>query len=241
MSHAPLEQHNREVFFAAASHQLNRLYDFVRHQLAYFESIGDLVPGELTAEDVVDDVMLGAYHEFLKQPDDRDIGKWLTELARERLRRKVKRLKSDRKRAVHIEEDVLETAPAEAVTSLGEEILDFYQPDDDLKLEDMFPDVDVSTPEVFVAAKEELLRCVNAALAGMPREWRRTLRQRYVSGLTAAELAAALDKSAPEIERILEYGRQHLRQRLIESGCSFIAAGQKARSDASLEGRKENG
>src|SRR5437763_3069499 len=176
MKSTPSEQQNREVFFSAAAQQLNRLYAFVRRQLAYFESVGDLVPGELTTEDVVDAVLLGAYHEFVKQPGDRDFGNWLTELVKEHLRREVKRLKSERNRAVRVEEDIPETPPVEAVTTLGEEILDFYQPDDDLKLEDIFPDVDVSTPEDFVAAKEELLRCVNASLAGMPSQWRRALR-----------------------------------------------------------------
>src|SRR4029453_15702590 len=106
---------------------------------------------------------------------------------------------------------------------------DFYQPDEDLKLKDIFPDVDVSTPEDFVAAKEELLRCVNAALAGMPNEWRRALRLRHAGGLTDEELAEALQKAAPEIERILEYARQHLRQSLIESGCTFIVKGSETR------------
>ena len=112
---------------------------------------------------------------------------------------------------------------------LGDEILDFYQPDEDLKLEDIFPDVDVSTPEDFVAAKEELLRCVNAALAGMPKEWRRAFCLRHAEGLTDEELAEALQKAAPEIERILEYARQHLRQSLIESGCTFIVKGSESR------------
>ena len=241
MNVAPSEQHNREVFFTSASQHLNRLYESVRHQLAYFESVGDLLPGELTPEDLVDTVLLSAYHEFVKEPAQRDIGNWLVERAKEQLRREVKRLKSERNRMVHIEEDIPETPPVEEVTTLGEEILDFYQPDEDLKLEDIFPEADVSTPEDFVAAKEELLRCVNASLAGMPTEWRRALRLRHGGGFTAAELAEALDKSEPEIERILEYGRQHLRQSLIESGCTFIVKGQEGRSATVARGRKKNG
>jgi RNA polymerase sigma factor (sigma-70 family) len=232
MNVAPSEQHNREVFFASASQHLNRLYESVRHQLAYFESVGDLLPGELTAEELVDTVLLSAYHEHVKEPAEPDIGSWLTERAKERLRREVKRLKSERNRTVHIEEDIPETPPIQEVSTLGEEILEFYQPDDDLKLEDIFPDVEISTPEELASAKEELLRCVNAALAGMPREWRRALRLRHAEGFTDAELAQALQKAEPEIERILEYARQHLRQRLIESGCTFIFKGSESGSKA---------
>ena len=217
-----------------AGQHLERLYEFVRHRLAYFESLGDLAPGELAAEDVVDAVLLRAYHEFVKEPAGREILSWLIELATERLRSEVKRLKSERNRKVRIEEDIPETPPIEEVSTLGDEILDFYQPDEDLKLEDIFPDVEISTPEEMTAAKEELLRCVNASLAAMPKEWRRALRLRHAEGFTDAELADALHKAEPEIERILEYARQHLRQSLIESGCTFIVKGRRSGSKEEL-------
>jgi len=50
---------------------------------------------------------------------------------------------------------------AGAVSTLGDEILDFYQPDELLTLEDVIPDLEVSTPE---QATEELRRCVRTAL-----------------------------------------------------------------------------
>ena len=235
----PLEQHTRETFFSSASQHLGDLYEFVRHQLAYFESVGDLLPGELTPDDVVDTVLLRAYREFVKEPAGREIRSWLIQLATSQLRSEIKRLKSDRGRTIHIEEDIPETPPAEQVSTLGDEVLEFYQPDEDLKLEDIFPDVEISTPEQMAAAKEELLRCVNAALAGMPREWRRALRLRHVEGLTSAALGEVLEKSEPEIERILEYARQHLRQSLIESGCTFIVK-DDANSSSSQGNRGRN-
>src|SRR4030095_12749268 len=91
----PLEQDNREIFFALASRQLKRLYQFVRHQLAYFESVGDLIPGELTPEEVVDAVLLRAYREFVKDPAERDIGSWLTELDTKQIQSAVKPFTSE--------------------------------------------------------------------------------------------------------------------------------------------------
>jgi RNA polymerase sigma factor (sigma-70 family) len=249
MNAAPSEQSNRESFFSQINRHLKELYRFVRHQLAYSESVGDLIPGELSPEEVVDEVLLRAYREFVKNPTQREMRAWLLQLARKQLAAAVKRSRAERNLTVHIEEDIPETPPTEEVSTLGEEILDFYQPDEDLKLEDIFPDVDVSTPEDFVAAKEELLRCVNAALAGMPNEWRRALRLRHAGGLTDEELAEALQKAAPEVERILDYARQHLRQSLIESGCTFIVKGSESRPSKTsgkqkisvARGRKENG
>jgi RNA polymerase sigma factor (sigma-70 family) len=219
----PSEQRDRENFFSSASEHLGPLYDFVRDRLDYFESTGDLTPGELAPEDVVDAVLLRAYHELIKKPAARELGDWLNDLAKEQLRRELKRIKSERKRTVHLEANIPLTAAQQEVTKLGEKIIDSYQPDGDLILEDIFPDVDISTPEDMAAAKEELLRCVNAALARMPRAWRRALHLRHGQGLTSEELAQALDKTEPEIERILDYARQHLRESLVESGCTFIA------------------
>jgi RNA polymerase sigma factor (sigma-70 family) len=241
MNSAPAEQRTREMFFSSVSEQLNRLYDFVRHQLAYLQSTGDLLPGELTLEDVIDSVLLRAYHEFVKSPGSRDVGNWLTELAKAQIEREVKRSKAERKRSVHIEENIPEAPPAEQVKTLGDEILDFYIPDEDLKLEDVFPEADVSPPEDFVAAKEELLQCINAALARMPNEWRRALRLRHAERLTLAKLGEVLEKDEPEVERILEYARQHLRQSLIESGCTFIVKGDLHESTAGGKDRVHNG
>ena len=99
--------------------------------------------------------------------------------------------------------------------------------------------MDISTPEDFVAAEEELVQCVNAALAAMPKEWRRALHLRHSGGLTLKELGEVLEKDEPEIERILEYARQHLRQSLIESGCTFIVKGTENRSGLRPKAKSE--
>jgi hypothetical protein len=128
MKTTPSEQHNRERFFSSASQQLDRLYEFVRHQLAYFESGGRPDAGRAHPGRRCRRSALRAFHEFVKEPAEREVGGWLIDLAKEQLRREVKRIKSERNRTVHIEEDIPETPPQEEVTTLGEEILEFYQP-----------------------------------------------------------------------------------------------------------------
>ena len=75
---------------------------------------------------------------------------------------------------------------------------------------------------------------MQAALAAMPREWRRLLILRHVLGMTVEQLARATGKAEPVIDRELEYARGHLRQKLIESGCSFKAGA------AGTTGREES-
>jgi DNA-directed RNA polymerase specialized sigma24 family protein len=136
----------REKFFSMFRRQLRALYRFVRHELAYRQNAGDLVEGELAPEDVVDAVVLRAFPEYVRDPSRRRSAGWLIRLAQEQIDSEVGRLESARETDVHVEEDVPETAPQEEVTTLGEEILFFYQPDEDLTLEDLIPELDARRP-----------------------------------------------------------------------------------------------
>jgi RNA polymerase sigma factor (sigma-70 family) len=222
------EQRQRNSVFS--QDEIKGLYSFVRDRLAYHETVGDLNPGDVAAEDIAGTVLLRAYRELAnrseddrgKEPRERTIGPWLRELATKQIQWTIDRIKAVHSRSIALEEDIPETPPAEEVSTLGEEVLYFYQPDEDLRVEDIFPDMDMATPEEFVAAKEELLHCVNTALAGMPIQWRRAMRLRYAGGLTSAQLAEVLAEDEPQVERVLEYAREHLRQTLVAAGCTFI-------------------
>lgn len=216
-------QRRRALFVSLVGPHLERLRRFVGQELAYFQAVGILGKGELTTDDVVDAVLLSAYREFVKDRGVPEIRRsWLMRLAIKQIESEVRRLASERGRTVHIEDDVPDTPPAEAVSTLGEEILYFYEPDEDLKLEDVIADLDVPSPEE-KAATEELRQCVNAALTAMPKEWRRVLLLRHVDGLTGAELAATVGTTKAQVKRLLESAREDLRRRLLESGCTFRA------------------
>jgi RNA polymerase sigma factor (sigma-70 family) len=208
------------MFFSLIGRHLDDLYHFVGHRLAYAEAVGDLRPGELQPEEVVDAVVLRAYREFVKIPPAGKARSWLIGLARDQLANQMERQKRWRDRTPsRIEEDVPETPPTEQVSTLGDEILDFYEPDEDLKLEDVIADMSVATPEE-EAESRELRWCVDAALAGMPVVWRRAVRLRHVDGLQVAEIARTLGTSEAEVGRTLEHASQYLRQKLVEWGCA---------------------
>ena len=220
---APLQQRYRQAFFSLVAPHVKHVYHFVRHQLRYHEAIGDLRPDELKADEVVDAVLLRAYREFVRAPRRRSLRRWLIDLARDEVAAEVKELKSwDARTSVRTEADVPETPPAEWVSTLGEEILDFHEPDEDLKVEDVIPDLDVPTPEDETEVRE-LQWCVDEALAGLPSEWREVVLLHHVEGRAGPELARAAGKPEPEVERILERARDYLRQRLVESGCRLKA------------------
>ena len=212
----PVEERGRELFSTVAERHLKNLYNFVRREIAYHLVTGDLPPGEITAEDVVDATLLQAYREFVKDPPRREIRSWLIGLAVERVDAEVKRSKAERV-GVHIEEDIPETPPAEEVSTLGDEIMDFYQRDEDQKLEDVIPDMTAPTPEQVLESRE-LQRFINRTLGALPRVWRRAFALHYVGGVPVAEIARMTEGAEPEVERHLEFARAYLRQRLLEAG-----------------------
>jgi len=213
----PAEERERELFSTLAKRHLKNLYNFARREIAYYLATGDLLPGEITAEDVVDSTLLQAYREFVKDPTRREIRSWLIGLAVEKIEAEVKRSKAERAGSVHIEEDIPETPPTEEVSTLGDEIMDFYQPDEDQKLEDIIPDMTAPTPEQTLESSE--LQCyINRALATLPRVWRRAFALHYVEGVPVTEIARMTRRPESEVERHLEYAREYLRQRLLEAG-----------------------
>jgi RNA polymerase sigma-70 factor (ECF subfamily) len=209
------------MFFARVARHLEELSDFVRHQIAHLEAIGDLAAGELTPDEVIDEVLLRAHREFDGDVDDETLRRRLTALVRETLATAVKSARAWRFRTpARLETDIPDTPPHEWVTTLGDERLEFWEPDEDLKLEDLIPDLEMPTPED-EAARREIRECVRAALAGLPREWRRALLLRHIDGLAGARLSRALGKSPSEVHRILDHAQHYLRQRLVDSGCRF--------------------
>ena len=213
---------NRAQFFSQITRHLDRLYHFIDHELQYHRAVGDVLPGELTTDDVVDQVLLRAYRELAGDAGDGEIDRSrLLRIAIEELETEVARVRAERERtAVRLEEDVPETPPPESVTSLGEEILYFHQPDEDLRLEDVLPDMDIETPEEH-AERTELRVCVNTTLTALPPQWRRALLLRYVDGLTGAALGRALGTTEAEAARLLGQARAELRRKLIEAGCTL--------------------
>jgi RNA polymerase sigma factor (sigma-70 family) len=214
---ATAEERERDLFSTIAEQRLKNLYNFIRRELAYHLAIGDLQPGEITVEDVVDATLLQAYREFANARTGQDIRTWLLGLAAAKVEAEVKRSKAERAVGVSIEEDIPETPPAEEVSTLGDEIMDFYQPDEDQKLEDIIPDRKTPTPEQILESRE-LQRYINRTLATLPRFWRRAFVLHYVEEAPIAEVARLTQQSDSDVESALEHTREYLRQRLHEAG-----------------------
>jgi RNA polymerase sigma factor (sigma-70 family) len=217
---APIEENKRETFFSLVTPHLSRLNHFVRHVISYAEAIGDLLEGELAPEDVVDGALVRAYRDFAKGHSIPDVKSWLVRFALDQLEAEVRLLKTEHAGTVSLEEPVPETPPAQEVSTLGEETLDFYQPDEALKVEDLVPDIETTTPEA-ETENQELRRVVTKALREMPSHWRQTLLQHDLQNRSRADIAKESGKPESEVDRIVQSAREYLRQRLVSSGFDF--------------------
>jgi RNA polymerase sigma factor (sigma-70 family) len=207
-------------FHSAVDPHLSTLSHFARHLVRYAESRGDLQPGELDPDDLVSDVLLRAYDEWAKQRPTEPVRGWLMRLAQRQLQSETVRSRRERGQTIPLEKSAPLTPPSEEVTTLGEEILDFYQPDEALKIEDVLPDIRTPSPEEDLELRE-LRRCVREALNQLPKEQRRALVRRYVFGLDRDEARKGGGKGDASAGGTLEAARERLRQILIDSGCAF--------------------
>lgn len=223
----PCGQRHREALFAQLGRYMNGLYRYARHLLRYYEAQEGLRQNQIDVEDIVDAAVLETYCELGRAKDDRDVRRLLMKNARRYVQREIEQLNARRELTVSKEDDVPETPPEEEVMTLGEEIFEFFEPEEDLKVEDVVPDLDLPTPEE-MTDRIELQQCVDSALAGMPAEWRRALELRFVRGLRGAALAQALGKPASETSRVLERARAYLKQKLVEAGCVITPENNRA-------------
>jgi RNA polymerase sigma factor (sigma-70 family) len=221
------QREDPQWFLALVEPHLLNVRPVVGHVLRYAEARGDLPPGEVELDEIIDEALVRAYDEFSRGRRPENIRSRLVQFALSEIREAVKHAQIDRTRMVHIEEDLPEVPPPLDVSTLGDEILEFYQPDEDLRVEDVVPNLEVPPPDKIVESRE-LAQCVRAALNSLSPEKRSALTLRYIVGLTGKELADSLGKTEADVERLIEEARAQIREELIAARCTFREGGPVA-------------
>jgi RNA polymerase sigma factor (sigma-70 family) len=211
------EDQQRDQFFKNIQPHLESFNHFVREELEYHLATGDLKSDELTPEDVVDAVVLNAFEEYKKSPPKFSLDRWLVMLAMKYIRNEIRLWRQDREEFVHLEENIPETPPEEEVVTLGEETLDFYQPDEDLRMEDVVADPTGETPEQVAETREAIQQFVNQTLTELPRAWRDAFVLTRVQGFSTAEIAEIFAQPEKKVKQNLQQAENALKKKLIDS------------------------
>src|SRR5919109_3843062 len=81
---------DREAFITLAEQHLPALYRFVAREIRYHEALGNLEPGEVDVEDVLDEVFVTALRQLHRMPRRATFKGWLRHLALQVMRRTVR-------------------------------------------------------------------------------------------------------------------------------------------------------
>ncbi len=197
---------------------LPRLETWIRHELAYLRASGLLAEDYPTFADVRDEMYVRIQSNWEELPHDE------TSLLHAAMRVIHRILDEEQKRAgesaamVSLEEAVPEDAEEQAEDMVEEEVGEFYQPDEDLHVEDLIADTEIATPDQQL--DPEAVDACHEILGALPTLWRRTLTLARREGIpvdTAADILAIDTNKAREV---LTVGELYATERLEERGFS---------------------
>uniref|UniRef100_UPI001F079616 hypothetical protein n=3 Tax=Klebsiella pneumoniae complex TaxID=3390273 RepID=UPI001F079616 len=197
---------------------LSKLEAVARRELAYLRAVGDLPRDYPTLRDVVDEAIVRAEVEWQSVPGEKEA---YTGLLKHLFAVLDNEVASSRQfgEFVSLDAPVEPDAQDVAEAMVEEEIFEFYQPDDTLKLADIF--AGSQHPDVATIAEQEELIDRSSELAfafdllkDMPRLWRRIFLLIRVDGLNASSVS----------EILLIPGKEDAVRRWLMQAEAFIAA-----------------
>ncbi len=213
------ERNRRGVFYELIESHLDALYAYARRELVYLETVGDLQPGELAAEDVVGTVLVRALENFENRPARLTVREWLLALALASISEELERLRRGR-RAVSLEASA--PRPAVEPTHRDDERSEFWEPEEYLRLEDLLPDLEALTPEE-AETQREMQLALQRAIAMLPRAWRHAVILTTFEGLGSATAAQIMGIEEARLRALLDHAQAFLLEKLAEAG--FAAEG----------------
>jgi RNA polymerase sigma factor (sigma-70 family) len=217
------EQERRRLYFDLIQSHLDALYGFVQRELLYLESTGALAPGQLSAEELVDTVVLRGLEAFEQRPHRLTVSQWLISLALQVLTEEAERLR--RERAVEtLSLEGPPPQPAEEPTYQDEERFDYWEPEERLRLEDLVPLEDAPTPEQ-AQVRRDMQLALQRAIAVLPRVWRQAVVLTALEGLAPGPAAEVLGINERALQESLAHAYAFLREKLKDVGFSAEDAG----------------
>lgn len=178
---------------------LRPLLRYAGAELRMHEALGDLVPGALDPEDIVDAALLDGMRHAADAPAD-GFYAWLRHFVRRAIARELSTAERQR-RAISLDD-----------TIGGEGGEDIWLPP---RLIDVLPDPASPIPEQ-AAETAELQQALTGILRQLPAEWRELFVLHIVEGLPLEEVAQLEGLSLAEVERRIERAGKRLRGLLAE-------------------------
>lgn len=186
----------KEEIARSINQSLDRLENYIRRELYREVLVENLPPGLIEPQAILDEVFVEASSSSGSKPDNWTVEQWLFQIARDKLQKRVEEVEACRDQP-HVEE------AAESLERWYDEPLNFYQPDEVLKVGDLLPDSS-STPEELLAQHEQEEQ-LQKAIAHLPESIRESFVLFALEGFSSDEIAMITSRSPEKVlEEVLE-------------------------------------
>src|SRR5581483_5007556 len=185
-----------------------RLKRTIERELQYREDQGQLQPGSIAVEDVVNETIAGALGDGREKPERMKLEPWMHRLAREAIDRLAADGSGD-EGSIPLER----SHGQQNVEGSDEALLQFHQPDEKLSEENVIPDPTANNPEE-LAARRELIGLVASTLRDAGRNERETFILYTIEGFTLEEIADITNHNVEEVRAAIGRAREHLQRAL---------------------------
>jgi RNA polymerase sigma factor (sigma-70 family) len=194
------------------SANMERVQRFVTHELRTRVLAGQIREDQISAEEVIDEVMVSA----LSQDQEEDARadwlpreSWFHRLAMLAIRRLVH--SSADTAAVSLDS----SAGKPNVTGSDENSLQFHQPDDSTPEESVIRDRSARTPEE-IFASEEMVAQLNLVLLGLVPQDREAFVLYTLEGFTVEEISRLSDRAPDLVRQSIHHARERVQRKLPE-------------------------
>ena len=186
---------------------LGGLERFVERELRYRAASDQIRENQITREEVIDEVMVSALSQEEQKPDQLSLESWLYRLAL----RAIRRLAEDNADIANVSLD--DPAGVQNVTGSDENVLQYHQPDDSLREENIIRDENARTPEE-IFANEEMVGELDLVLHGVAPLEREAFVLFTLEGFTVEEIARITDQRPDGVRKFIQHARERVIQRL---------------------------
>lgn len=188
----------------AINRNLEKVDNYIRRELYHLVLTESITSQLIEPDAIVDEVFLEVASTALNRPEHLSLDQWMFQVARDKLSRRIEALE-DAREEPHLEENPRLESPWD------DEELNFHQPDESLRMEDLLRDQKIATPEDFMAREEEEAE-LNKAIAKLPKEIRESFVLQVLEGFNADEVAMITGASPQTVTKNVEAARKELRK-----------------------------
>ena len=188
---------------------LPRLQRFVERELRYREANGSLRPGQVTAEEVIDEAIYRALDDREQKPERISLEPWLHRLALRAIDRLMNQTRTEYG-SVPLDSFVRPNGN-EVGTGSDEPWMQYHQPDESLTNENVIADSRMTSPED-LAATDEIVGMVEVALRHAKPEDREAFILFTMEGFTTNEISVIASRKPEEVRASIAAARDLLRK-----------------------------